>query len=254
MDRGLKAVWYDLDDAHREEHVNWVHEVYLPALRARQGYAWVGHYRTIPSRTGDDRARLNECPDPSVGRGTQYLLLIGAPTADVFFARGESDAPQRLDAAEVNSRLAQRIGGRLCVYTEETRLNGPEYARSVLGAPPGPIIQLGSFNTLNDADALELGAYYRQNRFPAMATSPGCVSTRKLVATVGWARHGILYEFTSLEKRRDNFEEHVEWGSDPRIARADNPYRWPGRFPTEYVVFAPGAPTVATRIWPQDEF
>lgn len=250
MDRGIMALWYDLAEADQHAHLHWLHTTCLPALSALPGYSWVGHYRTIPSRTGDDRVRLNECNDPTVGRGTRFLLLLGAPSVDVFFSRREPLVAPGLDPAHTARHTSERIGSRICIYAEETRLNGPEYARSVTGAAPGPIIQFGSFNTPTDADALELGVYYRQNRFPAMARSPGCISTRKLLATVGWARHGILYEFSSIEQRRDNFEQHVEWGADPQIAKADNPYLWPGRFPTEYVVFAPGAPTVAEQIWP----
>lgn len=251
MDSAIKAVWYDLAEEDEGEHLHWLHNTCLPALAAHQGYAWVGHYRTIPSRSGDDRARLNECTDPSIGRGTRFLLLVGAPSIDVFFSLHDPLTSGRLDPQETARRTAQRIGSRTCIYAEETRLNGPEYARSVTGGPPGPIIQFGSFNTMTDEDSMELGAYYRQNRFPALARSAGSIRTRKLLATVGWARHGILYEFTSIEQRRDNFEQQVEWGADPRVAEANNPYLWPGRFPTEYVVFAPGAPTVAEQIWPE---
>jgi hypothetical protein len=249
MDAAIKAIWYDLDEGDRDAVLDWTHAHHLPALAARPGYAWVAHYRTVPSRTGDDRARLNEAREPSLGQGTRYLLLVGAPSVDVFFSREEDarDAAHEDDGA--GWWRARRKGVRLCIYAEEARLNGPEYAAAASGIP-GPVVQLGSFNTPTDADAIELGRYYRQNRFPAVARSPGCIRTRKLLATVGWARHGILYEFTSLAARRAHFEELVEWGADPKIAKPDNPYLWPGRFPTEYVVFAPGAPTVAERIWP----
>ena len=89
MDRGIMALWYDLAEVDQHAHLHWLHTTCLPALSALPGYTWVGHYRTIPSRTGDDRVRLNECNDPTVGRGTRYLLLLGAPSVDVFFSRRE---------------------------------------------------------------------------------------------------------------------------------------------------------------------
>jgi hypothetical protein len=251
MDLGIKAVWYDLPDSKRDAHLQWLHDSYLPALGSAQGISWVAHYRTVPSRTGDDRARLNETKDPGVGRGTRFLLLVGAPSVDVFFARPGRHADLQPDSAKVEARLGERSGSRSCIFVEEARVAGPAVDAASADGTPAPVIQFGSFNTREPDDALELGAYYRQNRFPAMSTSPGCIQTRKLVATYGWARHGILYEFTSIEARRSHFEELVEWGSDPAIARPDNPYRWSGRFPTEYVVFAPGAPTVAVRTWPE---
>jgi len=251
MDLGIKAVWYDLPDSVRDSHLKWLHESYLPALGSVQGFSWVAHYQTVPSRTGDDRARLNETNDSSVGRGTRFLLLFGAPSVDVFFAQAGLHPAQWPDSKMIDARLAERAGSRACIYVEEARVAGPAISTADAGGTPSAVIQFGSFNTRETDDALELGTYYRQNRFPAMSTSPGCIRTRKLVATYGWARHGILYEFTSLESRRSHFEELVEWGSDPAIARPDNPYRWPGRFPTEYVVFAPGAPTVAVRTWPE---
>jgi hypothetical protein len=251
MDLGIKAIWYDLPESARDSHLQWLHDSYMPALGSAQGISWAAHYRTVPSRTGDDRVRLNETKEAGIGRGTRFLLLVGAPSVDVFFARAGHYPEPLPSSAEDEARLAERLGSRACIYVEEARVAGPAIGAADIEGTPAAVIQFGSFNTRETDDALELGTYYRQNRFPAMSTSPGCIRTRKLVATYGWARHGILYEFTSLESRRSHFEELVEWGSDPAIARPDNPYRWPGRFPTEYVVFAPGAPTVAIRTWPE---
>jgi hypothetical protein len=34
------------------------------------------------------------------------------------------------------------------------------------------------------------------------------IGTRKLVSVSGWAKHGVLYEFTSLAARAKNFRAH----------------------------------------------
>ena len=68
---------------------------------------------------------------------------------------------------------------------------------------------------------------------------PGWIAIRKLVSVSGWAKHGVLYEFTSLEERNKKFRAHE--AKDPKTAQ------W-----TEEVVVklmhAPGSPNVAQRI------
>lgn len=86
MDLGVKAVWYDLAENDVETHLRWLQDNYLPALRSSQGHVWVAHFRTVEARTSSDRRRLTETTDPAVGRGTQFLLLAGAPSVDTFFA------------------------------------------------------------------------------------------------------------------------------------------------------------------------
>ena len=54
MDTTIKAEWYDLDDADREGFLAWLHGHHLPALQARPGYIWIGHYQTR-DQTDDPR-------------------------------------------------------------------------------------------------------------------------------------------------------------------------------------------------------
>ena len=88
MDTAIKAEWYDLDAADRESFLSWLHGRHLPALQARPGPIWIGHYNRAP-QTGKTNppgypARV-EIDDPNVPRGSQYLLVTAAASPDVFF-------------------------------------------------------------------------------------------------------------------------------------------------------------------------
>ena len=67
---------------------------------------------------------------------------------------------------------------------------------------------------------------------------------RKLVSTAGWAKHSILYEFTSLAAREKNFQGQEDIALDEK--------EWTGRV-IRYVTHAPGSPSVGRRIWPPAE-
>ena len=137
--------------------------------------------------------------------------------------------------------LARRIGSRTCVFCEEARINGPDYVRAAPGSTTGPAIQMGSFRTATINDEYDLAAWYAQYRLPAMSRMPGCIRTRKLISVAGWAKHSILYEFTSLEARREHFQNHESLGLDDQ--------EWTSKI-VGYTVHAPGSPSVGSRIWP----
>jgi hypothetical protein len=102
---------------------------------------------------------------------------------------------------------------------------------------------MGSFRVRTLEEEFDLGCWYAQYRLPYMAQMPGSVGTRKLLSVAGWAKHSILYEFTSLEARLKNFEEpHESLSADPK--------EWTGRV-VRYTIHAPGSPFVGRRIWPQ---
>ena len=74
MDNAVWATWYDLDEGDNSDYLGWLHEDYLPSLRARPGYAWSAHYKAGAkegSGMGDVRQRLGRMDDPTVGTGTQ---------------------------------------------------------------------------------------------------------------------------------------------------------------------------------------
>ena len=101
---------------------------------------------------------------------------------------------------------------------------------------------LFSFRVRSLEEEFDLGSWYAQYRFPAMARMPGCIATRKLISVVGWAKHAVLYEFTSLEARLNGFEKHE--------SLALNDKEWTNRV-IGYTIHVPGSPSVGRRIWPE---
>ena len=106
--------------------------------------------------------------------------------------------------------------------------------------PLAPCIQLGNFNYPWQQEE-ELLAWFTQWRMPAIVKQPGCVRVRKLVSVAGWAKHGVIYEWTSVEARNNGYLTHED-GNPEMKAWSD---RVVGR--TEH---APGSATLATRLWP----
>ena len=102
-----------------------------------------------------------------------------------------------------------------CIFAEETRANDPEVAMRGPGITPGPAIQMGNFNVASPDAEDDVGAWYAQYRLPFMAAMPGCIGARKLLATAGWGKHSILYEFVSLEAREQYFIPHEEEAHKP---------------------------------------
>jgi hypothetical protein len=103
------------------------------------------------------------------------------------------------------------------------------------------VIQFGIYNAASTEIEDELGAWYAQERLPLLASLPGCVGARKLLATIGAYKHAILHEFTSLELRQRHFAPHE--------ADARDPSTWMGRV-RPHLIHAPRSPAVGLRIWP----
>ena len=136
--------------------------------------------------------------------------------------------------------LGLRIGERIVITAEEDRIDGPE-AGTRKGLTSSPGIQLGSFNAQPQAVEDELLSWYADWRMQAMGKLPGCVGMRKLVSTSGWAKHLVLYEFTSLADRakhlpsmRALYPAQMKWTEEwiPKLTHT------------------PESPVVAERIWP----
>ena len=146
---------------------------------------------------------------------------------------------------EDHEMLGQRLGVRTCIFTGENRVDGPAAASRPEGASaPGPIIEMGTFNSLTPEDEFEMGVWYAQVRLPALAHMPGCVGARKLVSSAGWAKHGILYEFVSADAL-ENFRSSL-----PGISKGGGPaVEWSVRV-VRRLLHAPGSPTMAARLWP----
>ena len=243
MDQGIWATWYDLPETDTDTYLAWLHEDYLPRLLRRPGYAWAAHYQITGggSDMQEIHDRLSRSDAEDVPDGSQYLVLVGAASPHVFFNPAAVENEQQ-ESGKTGEMLALRRGTRVCIFSEEARVTGPECARSAPGSVPGPAIQMGSFRIRSVEEEYDLGAWYAQYRLPAMSRMPGCIRTRKLISAAGWAKHSVLYEFTSLEARQEHFQGHESLAFDDEV--------WTSKILFGYTVHAPGSPSVGQRIWP----
>jgi hypothetical protein len=241
LDKGIWITWYDLPENGRDAYLSWVHETYIPELLKRPGYQWAAHYAAVEkgARRTNARDTRNTTDDAAVPTGDRYLLLIGAENADAF----GKPVPGKLHAqlpAESRKMLAMRIGERMNIMAEAGRVEGPEAKTYKDGMTPAPCIQVGNYNCAWQ-DEEEMLAFYSEWRMPAMGRTPGCVRIRKLASVSGWAKHGVLYEFASLEARNRHFIAHEDGHPDMKA--------W-GDKVTKTLVHAPGSSSLACRIWP----
>jgi hypothetical protein len=200
MDRGIWAIWYDIDASRRSEYEQWFHGVHIPEKLSRPGYVWAAHYE--------------------LEGGKGFLALFGGATSHTFLNPSPAQlAPQQ--SAETKHFIGMRQRPSACILAEETRVEGPDAGRRDSKGTPGPVIQLGNYNAAAAAVEDDLGAWYAQERFPVLARLPGCIGARKMLATVGEHKHAILHEFVSLEMRERHFGPHE--------AQAHNPETWMGR-------------------------
>lgn len=238
MDRAVSVTWYDLPTEAEEEYFAWLHGTYAPKMRERPGVLWVAHYKT--DKSVSPLPILRHTRRGALPGGTTYLFLIGARDAHVL----ADLTPFRLDgkrAAKERRMLALREGARSSIFTEEARVSGPAAKQREGRWTPAPCIQLGSFNAGAWQDEDELLSWYAHLRLPSIATMPGALGLRKWVSVSGWAKHGVMYEFTSLEARARHFRAHE--------ARNPKQAAWT-RAVIAKLVHAPGSPNVAERLWP----
>jgi hypothetical protein len=152
-------------------------------------------------------------------------------------------APARLDrdlSPEDAAMLAMRRGERQCVLAEEIRVHGPDRGPPGDAMPPGPYIQLGSFNCPPESED-QLLAWYSDFRLPAVQGMREFIGARKMLATSGWVKHVIMYEFLSRDSR-ERVQAAVERQHPDGIA-------WTKRF-IPALTHAPRSPVLAERIWP----
>jgi len=239
-DRALWITWYDLPQAARADYLTWMHQQYLPELVKRAGYLAAGHYATVERMTTLRRENAVEHPSVAgVPRGREFLLLVVAEDANVFGAPSPREMHAALPEAG-RKMLALRANERSNIMVETARVAGPEEKNYKGGALTAPCIQIGTFNCA-EADEEEVMAWYAQSRMPATKTLPGAVRTRQLASVAGWAKHSILYEYTSLEARNKSYMSMEEGRPEMKA--------WADRVVAK-LVHAPGSANLATRIWP----
>jgi hypothetical protein len=236
MDRSLMISWYDLAPATRGRYLDWLHDSYIPKLMAMPGVLGAAHYEV------DQREKalphLRHTRDKSLPQGNSHIFIVQASDAHVFAGL----TPFRLKPSATEKKmLALRLGERVNIFTEEARADGPDARRREGRYVLAPGIQLGNFNSGSYLDEDELLAWYAQLRLPSFRTLPGGICIRKMASVSGWAKHGVLYEFTSLAARAQQFRAHE--AKNRKLAA------WTHEVVAK-LVHAPGSPAVAQRIWP----
>ena len=243
MGEVIKAEWFDLDQETKDDTLRWLHEEHLPRVQASSGVGWVGHYACVafPAKKFIAGApERKETTDTTVPTGHQNVVLTAALSAEVFF--GKKNSLDALAAAHFEG-LSALQNYRSAVFLEEQVINSPEQRAAPYGMGPPPAMQLGHYNTDTPDDDWELARWYRNERFSRVSVTPGMVRGRKLLSIAGWAKHGVLWEFTDLPDGDYSFEH--------RFVAADRDENWQGRHVLEYVTHCYGSPSTGRLVWPQ---
>lgn len=243
MDRALWVTWCDAPPADRERYLAWLHSAYIPQVLKREGYLWAAHYATIKKEAQPNAMHrektLTNVHDAAVPTGQDYILLFGAADTAVFGQCSPAEIHAAMSGAD-QAMLALRRNTRINIMTEAARVNGPELPAYPHGMQLAPCIQFGQFNCTPEYEE-EMMAWYARWRMPAVSKIPGSIRTRKLSSVAGWARHAILYEFTSLAARNEHFTRHED-GHPEMIAWGDKM--------VAQLTHAPGSSNLAVRVWP----
>jgi hypothetical protein len=241
-DRALWVTWCDVPEAGRDDYLAWLHGSYIPAVLKRPGYLWAAHYASVKKNNMTTMRRekgILNTADASVPPGEDFMLFFGAADTAVFGACSPAEINAALPEAE-RKMLARRSNERINILVEAARVEGPELPGYAAGMQLAPCIQMGQFNCTPGYEE-EMMAWYARWRMPALSRTPGCIRTRKLASVAGWAKHAILYEFTSLAARNEHFTKHED-GHHDMIAWGDKM--------VAQLTHAPGSANLAQRIWP----
>lgn len=224
MDTGIWAIWYDISPDQQAEYLDWFHRVHIPEKLSRPGYRWAAHYALVDGGPG-------------------YLALFGGENTQTFLnpSPGQLVSKQSPDTKKF---IGMRQWPRSGIFALEARVEGPAAGSRDIAGTTAPVVQIGNYNAPSPAVEDDLGAWYAQERFPALAALPGCVGARKLLATVGTHKHAILHEFASLAEREQHFT--------PLEAQKQDPASWMGRVVPQ-LQHAPRSPAVGRRLWPAAE-
>jgi len=237
MDRAIWITWYDLPEQGRDDHLAWLYGAYVPRVMAKPGMRWAAHYasekKTVHAHDYPGRFATD------IPAGNDFILLVGAEQPHDF----ANPVPAKFHAAlppEDRAMLAMRKGERSNLFIEQARADGPEAGTRRPGEALSPCIQLGSLNVRDYREEEDMLDWYANWRVPSMATLPGCVGIRKLVSVAGWAKHGALYEFVSVEARNRHFLGYEN--SNPEMKA------WGDRL-VPRLLHAPESANVARRLW-----
>ena len=238
-ENGYLIHWYDLNEDNEAEYLEWLHGEYIPRRLSDPRILWACHFKSLDNVTHPgEKGRLSH-DNKSIPAGDRYILIFGAKKPEIFADPTVTEYHQSLSEKDL-MYLKMKRGERYNIMTEEARGPGSE-KKSIDGAGLSECIQLGNFNSGSYEDEDELASWYATWRIPSMKKLPGCQGVRKLVSVSGWAKHAILYEWSSPEARNSTFVDHEM--ENPKMEE------WTDRV-VRKLVHAPGSPNLARRIWP----
>ena len=233
MENAIWTIFYDLPDESRNEYLNWFHEVQIPKALSRKGYLWAAHYQVVYKKP---RANMRRSDAPALPVDTGYAILLGGESTRTFCDPSPKQLEDRYDT-KTRDMFARRIHPVGYIHAVEWHVEGSESSRRDPSGMPAPCIQMGLFDASGCDE--DLGAWYAQERMVLWSRTSGSVSGRKLLATVGSQKHGVLYDFTSLEVHKNYF---------PTLNATD----WTSRVHS-YLVHPQGSAFLGRRIWPPEE-
>jgi hypothetical protein len=227
-----------VDELHTSDYLSWLHCEHLPQLSTQSGLNWIGHYkiRRKPNLLVEGTPKQRRETTEIIPSGSQYILLESASTEDLI---NPDDVYLSLQQAP---KLKLRKNWREAIFIEEARVNGPTHNAATRDQFAPPAMQLGNFIVCNPESEKDLALYYRKHRFLQVQSTHGCRGARKYVSLMGWPKHGIFYEFETIEPGEVLFEARMN------AARPD--LKWAGAHPLDIVIHAPNAPHAGERIWP----
>ena len=206
MGNSIWAIWYNLEDEDRSTFQNWLHQSYLPAIASNSHFDWIAHFQRIEAppqsaRKADGSFVIGHTKD-EIGQGQEYILIIGAssstPFLDPLFLSEENQS-----VPGTKEFLALRRGVRHVMFMEQQCVDGAAPEAAAHPPYPGPVIQFGSYRLQSVDNEFEVATWYELCRLKFMALAPQCVRTRTYAGVAGWAKHGVLYEFTSIAARNE---------------------------------------------------
>ncbi len=227
------AIWtniYDLPGEDRSEYLNWFHEVHIPEELSRKGYLWAAHYQLMVNKQS---VKVGRSKAPALPVETGYAILYGGESTRTFLDPSPSQLKEGYDA-KTQEMMARRISPLNYIHMVEWRTDGFESGRMDPTGMLGPFIQMGLFDASGEDE--DLGTWYAQERMNLWSRTPGSLRARKLLATVGPQRHGVLYDFISLDLHKEHF---------PGLNATD----WSRRL-HPYLIHPPGSSFLGRRIWP----
>lgn len=239
----FRAEWFDISCEDKDKLWSWLHNFFFPNLQCQNGVNWVAHYDIVPhpKKPYIKGAPLKkEVNNPEIPSGWENLVLTSVNMPSVFF--GPNCSLRKLEKQNQHY-LSMRTNYRSAVFIEEEMINGPEQHKQPLGMGGAPAMQFGSYNVDEIQDEDELAKWYRAERFPRLPVTRGMIRGRKFLSISGWAKHGVLWEFSEMDKNEYSFEH--------RFIEADRGENWHGRHVLEYVTHAPGSPHAGIRVWPK---